>query len=150
MFTHNPISWNRHRVNTTPLIHDQLMVPRGRVELPLSCENRILSSTPLPFSIETIDLYRLQSVTYKFLKSDARKDRNICHPIVTVQSTGQSQKWGIAADAPSPVQRQSPRLLKPALINFSRRRCRSSLCCVSPALAEPRREGRPNMRGYHC
>ena len=71
-----------------------LMVPRGRVELPLSYENRILSPTPLPCQIKTISVYRVQSVTYTVCSSDAKDAGNTCQPIVTVQSTGQKDTEG--------------------------------------------------------
>ena len=42
---HHP---NRQKTYATPLTRCELMVPRGRVELPLSYENRILSPARLP------------------------------------------------------------------------------------------------------
>ena len=68
------------------------LVPRGRIELPLSYENRILSPNSPPVPNESISLHCVQSVTYTFRSSGARDDGDTCHTIVTVQSTGQSSE----------------------------------------------------------
>ena len=81
---------NRKKPASNLLTRCEPMVPRGRVELPLSYENRILSPTSPPVQNESISLHRVQSVTYTFRSSGARVAGDTCHPIVTVQSTGQS------------------------------------------------------------
>ena len=86
---HPMIVQRQHILRTYEPLSYEPMVPRGRVELPLSCENRILSPNALPYLTETIGLYRVQSATYTIRLSDARSDGDPCRPIVTVQSTGQ-------------------------------------------------------------
>ena len=48
-FAHNPIAIQKQKKPVSHLLTGcKPMVPRGRVELPLSCENRILSPARLP------------------------------------------------------------------------------------------------------
>ena len=47
-FAHNPITIPSRKNPCRPIDSCEPMVPRGRVELPLSCENRILSPARLP------------------------------------------------------------------------------------------------------
>ena len=55
---------NRKKPASNLLTRCEPMVPRGRVELPLSYENRILSPTTPPFPNETISLHCAEPIGY--------------------------------------------------------------------------------------